>query len=172
MIFELLTIAIAAFFFGSLPVAKWVVFALTWRGLLFGKRYGALIRVITDISKGAAAVSFGHEAGLQGAQLAVFFVYLGHIFPLGASFGKQNGTGTLLGALIILDPVIGLTALSSWMFAYYIYRHASYSAVISAGLTTLICSFTGVTQEIRIEMLFILTAIVIWRHRKYLYVGL
>ena len=135
---------------------------------MLGPRYFALVRVFTDISKGALAVWIGHEAGHAGAQLAVLFVYLGHICPVGGGFGRQKGTGTLLGALAVFNPLIGLTALSAWMFSYYVYRHATFSAVLSAGLTTLICSFSENLSLLDKELLVLLTVIVVWRHRQYI----
>ena len=166
MLYILTAVSVAAFLFGSLPLATWASRCLTFGGAVFGVRSDALIRVCTDIAKGAAAVLLGHQAGMDGAQLATIFVVLGHIYPLRAGFGKKNGTGTLLGALIALHPLVGLTALLSWLFAYYVYRYAGLSAVISAVATPVLCSMLGYTATVRIELLILLAAIVIWRHRK------
>lgn len=170
MLFVLLLFSVSAFFFGSLPLAKWVVSALTIGGKISDERYIATIRVFTDIAKGAMAVAVGHEVGFEGAHLAAICVYLGHIFPLRDGFGQQNGTGALLGALILLDPLVGLTAISAWFFAYYIYRHAAFSAVVSAGMTTLICGFIPETSQVRVELLILMAAIVFWRHRHFVFI--
>lgn len=170
MLFVLVTIAVASFVIGSLPMANWMVYTLTLNGKLYDVRYRALVRVLTDISKGAIAVAIGHEGGMDGAHLAVLFVYLGHIYPLRGSFGKQNGTGTVLGALVLLHPLVGLTALSAWLFAYYIYRHPGFSAVVSAGLTTLIFGAISNSTQIRPELLVVVMLIIFWRHRHYVFV--
>lgn len=167
-----LAIAAFAYLIGTLPLAKWTSFAFSFGGNLFGPRYIAFIRVCTDLIKGGIAVAIGHEAGMTGAQLATLCVFLGHIFPLHSGFGYQNGAGTLLGALIVMDQIVGLTALSSWMFAYYVYRHSGHSAITSACLTTLIGIVVGFNPEIRIELLILLTIIMNFRHRRYIQIRL
>ncbi|MEP5758829.1 MAG: glycerol-3-phosphate acyltransferase [Litoreibacter sp.] len=170
MLYILAVVSVTAYLIGSLPLAKWAAYGLTFRGKLLGARYDALVRVCTDIAKGAGAVFLGHEAGFSGAQLAAFLVFFGHIYPLHGGFGRQNGMGTLLGALIFLDPLVGLTALSSWMFAYYVYRHPGSAAVISAALTAFICGFMTQSTPIDTELLLLMTAVVFWRHRQLIFV--
>lgn len=168
MTYTFLAIAAFAYLVGTLPLAKWTSYGLSFGGKLFGPRYIAFIRVCTDMIKGGVAVAIGHEAGMDGAQLATLFVFVGHIFPLHSGFGYQNGAGTLLGALIVMDQIVGLAALSSWMCAYYVYRHSGHSAVISACLTTLIGVLIGYQPEVRMELLFLLTLIMNYRHRRYI----
>ncbi|MEK6216501.1 MAG: hypothetical protein N2B03_04690, partial [Boseongicola sp.] len=58
----------------------------------------------------------------------------------------------------------GLVALLSWLFAYYVYRYAGLSAVVSAVMTPIISELLDF--NIGLPFLLSLAALVIWRNRK------
>ena len=162
--YELPLIALAAYIAGSIPLGQVLTSILRWTSSSFGARSTAFIRVVGDISKGCAVVSVGHFAGFEGAEIAALFVVLGHVYPVHRQFRGGNGTATLLGALIALHPMVGLVALLSWLFAYYVYRYASLSAVVSAGMTPVISGLLDF--NVGMPLLLSLAALVIWRNRK------
>ena len=162
--YELPLIAIAAYIAGSIPLGQVLTSILRSTSSSFGARSTAFIRVAGNISKGCAVVSLGHLAGFVGAEIAAVFVVLGHVYPVHCQFRGGNGTATLLGALIALHPMVGLVALLSWLFAYYVYRYAGLSAVVSAVMTPLISPLLDF--KVGLPLLLSLAALVIWRNRR------
>ena len=162
--YELPLIAIAAYIAGSIPLGQVLTSVLRSTSSSFGARSTAFIRVAGNISKSCAVVSLGHLAGFVGAEVAAVFVVLGHVYPAHRQFQGGNGTATLLGALIALHPMVGLVALLSWLFAYYVFRYSGLSAIVSAGMTPVISELLDF--NIGLPLLMSLAALVIWRNRK------
>ena len=85
----------------------------------------ALGVVIIDIGKGALAVwglpllDFGLPGGQVGAlyqQLACgFAAVLGHCYPLWYGFRGGKGAGTAIGALLVIEPVVIVPMLVTWL---------------------------------------------------------
>ena len=81
---------------------------------------------------------------------------------LGFKGGK--GVATLLGTLIGLSPVIGLIALASWLFTYFVFRYSSLSAIMSALVTPAVALILGFGQAF--VVMIIMAALLIWRHKE------
>ena len=154
----------AAYAIASIPVGGWITSAIHHANLSFGPKTLALARVLLDIGKGAISiVIFCEVVGHQHAQYGALFAYVGHRFPICPKCQGGNGIGLLLGAMIALHPIIGLVALMSWLFTYYVYRYASMAALVSAAMTPIVASLVGLGIELHI--LFVIAGMIFVQQR-------
>ncbi len=159
-IYAVLIVICAAYVAGSTPIDQSIKYILQ---NAYGERAHKFAKTIGNMFKGFAVVFIAAMIGPVEAQFAAFFVFLGHIYPI-RNFKGGNGMATLLGTMIALHPVLGLVALFSWLFTYFVFRYSSLAAVMSAIVTTTTCHYIGL--DISLSLLFVLTAIVVWRHRE------
>ncbi len=103
-----------------------------------GNRLAALLTLIGDAGKGAAAVliarQFGGEdlAGVAGAA-----AMLGHLYPVFLGFRGGKGVATFLGTLLALSFPVGLAACATWLAVALIFRISSLAALVAAALAPL-----------------------------------
>ncbi|MGI9395163.1 MAG: glycerol-3-phosphate 1-O-acyltransferase PlsY [Boseongicola sp.] len=174
----LLPVAVSAYLLGSVPfglvVAK--IFSLpdprtigsgnigATNVLRTGSKFAALLTVLLDGAKGAVAVLVARFiAGEDAAQVAALAAFIGHLFPVWLGFKGGKGVATLLGTLVALLPVLGLIALISWLFGYFVFRYSSLSALLAAAVTPLVAYAQGHTSYL--VLLILMAALVWWRHR-------
>ena len=153
----------AAYFLGACPIDRAIASVLRAYCCVCGKRSDAFTRSVANILKGCAVVSISRLAGPEAPQIAVLFVFLGHIVPIHRGFKGGNGMAILLGAMIALHPLLGLVALFSWLLTYYVYPYAALAAIISASVTPFFCVYIGL--NVSLNLLLLLTSIVLWRQR-------
>ncbi|NNE87946.1 MAG: glycerol-3-phosphate 1-O-acyltransferase PlsY [Silicimonas sp.] len=177
--FILLLVAIAAYLLGSIPFGILVARAFglpdprtigsknigATNMLRTGSKPAALATVLLDGAKGGIAVIIARalfaEDAAQFAGLAAFF---GHLYPVFLKFKGGKGVATLLGTVVGLAPFIGLIALLAWLFAYFVFRYSSLSALMSAAVTPPIAIMLGF--EHMALVLFVMAIMVFWRHRE------
>jgi glycerol-3-phosphate acyltransferase PlsY len=103
-----------------------------------GNKAAAVSTLAGDLAKGWLAVflaqtygpGFGFSQGLTGAvALAVFF---GHLYPLFLKFKGGKGVATGAGALLGLDPLLGLTLMGVWLAVAFTLRYSSLAALVAA----------------------------------------
>ncbi|MGE3855991.1 MAG: glycerol-3-phosphate 1-O-acyltransferase PlsY [Dehalococcoidia bacterium] len=102
----------------------------------------ALIVVVGDITKGAAAVLIGRMV-LQdpwAAALAGVAAVLGHIFPVYAGFRGGRGVATAFGAFLAVSPGAALVVVAFSIAILAIFRYASLMSVVGvfAGFLTVV----------------------------------
>ncbi|MEO7026274.1 MAG: glycerol-3-phosphate 1-O-acyltransferase PlsY [Caulobacteraceae bacterium] len=98
-----------------------------------GRRDLALITLLADGGKGAAAFAmgawlFGPPMGIAAAGAA----FLGHLFPVWLSFRGGKGLATFLGILFVAAPLVGISAAVVWLCVFAIGRISSASALVAA----------------------------------------
>lgn len=131
-----------------------------------GKK-AALITLFVDIFKGIIVVLVAKNFTtdtmvLAGVTLAVF---VGHLYPIFFQFRGGKGVATAFGALTMLAWQVGLAALATWLIMTALFRYSSLAAISTAILTpAYMFWFTGVGEYI--VMSFIVTGLLIWRHRS------
>lgn len=129
-----------------------------------GSKIAALLTVILDAAKGGIAVVIaGLFTGSDGMQVAALASFLGHLYPIWLRFRGGKGVATLLGTLIALSPLVGLIALASWLFTYFVFRYSSLSALMSAILTPVVSIIAG-HGEMAV-LLIVMAGLLIWKHR-------
>lgn len=127
-----------------------------------GNKLAALLTLICDSGKGAAAVLIARALAPEDAvQLAGFAAFLGHCFPVWLGFRGGKGVATYLGTLLALFWPLGLTCCAAWLIAAALFRYSSLSALIAAALSpvftvlwgqpgnTLLCIFLAILIFIR-----------------------
>ena len=98
-----------------------------------GNRLAALLTLIGDAGKGAAAVLLARAAaGEDAAMLAAAAAFLGHCFPVFLRFHGGKGVATFFGTLIALAPPLGLAAGATWIATATMMRISSLSALVAA----------------------------------------
>lgn len=92
----------------------------------------ALIVVIGDITKGAAAVLIGRMVldDPWAAALAGVAAVLGHIFPVYAGFRGGRGVATAFGAFLAVSPPAALVVVAFSIVILAVFRYASLMSVI------------------------------------------
>lgn len=154
----------ASYLAGSAPIDRAIGLILRNYCPICGKRSDHFVRSVANILKGGLVVSLIGLVGHTEAQIATIFVFLGHLYPIQHRLQGGNGMAILLGAMIGLNPLLGLLALLSWLFAYFVFRFSSLAAVMSAVATTMCNYYIGL--DVSMSLMLLLTTIVILRHRE------
>ncbi len=129
-----------------------------------GNRLAALLTLILDSGKGAAAVLVARQIAAEDAvQIAGFAAFLGHCYPVWLGFRGGKGVATFLGTLLALDPPTGIAACGTWLAVALLLRISSLSALVAAALAPLWAVLLG-RSEIAL-LAAVLAALVWWRHR-------
>lgn len=130
-----------------------------------GSNAAALATVLLDAGKGLVAVLLARSiVGEDAAQVAALFSFLGHLYPIWLNFKGGKGVATLLGTLVGLAPIIGLVALMTWLFTFFIYRISSLSALVAAIFTPLAAYLMEFTNMM--ALLIFMAVMVFWKHRS------
>ncbi|NKB29176.1 MAG: glycerol-3-phosphate 1-O-acyltransferase PlsY [Rhodobacteraceae bacterium] len=140
-------VALAAYLLGSVPFGIVVarVFGLgdlraigsgnigATNVLRTGNKLAAFLTLVLDAGKGAIAVLIARAlVGEDAAQIAGFFAFLGHIYPIYLRFRGGKGVATFLGTLLALSFLGGLAACLTWLVVAILFRISSLSALICA----------------------------------------
>lgn len=100
-----------------------------------GNRLAALLTLIGDAGKGAAAVLIARAlSGEAAAGFAGLFAMLGHLFPIFLRFRGGKGVATALGTLLALSFPAGLAACATWLGVAALFRISSLAAIVSMAL--------------------------------------
>jgi glycerol-3-phosphate acyltransferase PlsY len=98
-----------------------------------GRKDLAAATLLLDALKGTAAVLIGRWlAPEDGALIAGFAAFIGHILPVWLNFKGGKGVATFLGALFGLHWPTGLIFCAVWLGAAAIWRYSSLSALIAS----------------------------------------
>lgn len=100
-----------------------------------GNKLLALLTLILDSGKGAAAALVACYLSPELAPLAAVAAVLGHLFPVWLKFKGGKGVATTLGALAVLAWPVGLAAGLSWLLVAIISRISSLSSLVSIALS-------------------------------------
>jgi acyl phosphate:glycerol-3-phosphate acyltransferase len=113
-------------------------------GRVLGPRAFAIV-FLADCAKGAAAVALAGVlgAGAAGLAAAMLAVVLGHVFPVQLGFRGGKGASTALGALLVVDARVAITALLLCAAVYAVLRRATASGLIVFSLLPVIAVAFG-----------------------------
>lgn len=128
-----------------------------------GNKFLALLTLLLDIGKGAAAV-FIVEYFYPGLGLfAGAGAFLGHIYSIFLKLSGGKGVATFLGILIALSPLTGLSCCIVWIISAFLFRISSLSAIIAALASPLLgYYFLGIKITI---LATIMCALIIFKHK-------
>lgn len=136
-----------------------------------GRKLAAVLTLLGDAAKGWLAVFLairlgpGYGVGELGVALVVLAVFLGHVFPVFFGFHGGKGVATALGILLALNPWLGLAVLATWLFAAWMWRTSSLSALIAAGFAPLYGVFFLGFGSLSLAIVA-LSVLLVWRHES------
>lgn len=129
-----------------------------------GHRGAALLTLIGDAGKGAAAVLVARAlAGEAAAGIAGLAALAGHLWPVYLGFRGGKGVATFLGTLIALAPPVGAAACAAWVVTAAVTRYSSLSAIVAAALAPV--AALGLTHWHAAALVAVMSALVIGKHR-------
>ena len=129
---------------------------------VMGKKAGA-ITLVVDILKGVVSVLLGELiCGSGCAMLCVVAVMLGHIWPVIYRFKGGKGVATAFGALMGLNPLLGLSALGVVIIGVLISKRMSVGSMLGALSFPVICYFL---EPDFIYMGCVLAILILVKHR-------
>ena len=132
-----------------------------------GKKLAALLTLLGDALKGWVAVVVAASYGLapEWVALVALFVFLGHLYPVYYRFKGGKGVATALGILLAFSGWLGLAVLLTWLAVFAISRYSSLAALVAAVVAPGF-SWFFLPYVSYILVVFVLTLLLIWRHRS------
>ena len=134
-----------------------------------GNKAAALLTLAFDALKGYVPVLlvlvFGPRYGLSAtvAAFAGLAAFLGHLWPLFFRFQGGKGVATAAGALMAINPLLGLCTLASFALVVAFSRYVSLGAIVAA----LFAPFYQVLiwgPEPQMLAIAVMSLLLIWRH--------
>ncbi len=139
-----------------------------------GNKGAAVLTLVFDALKGYFAVVLvlvlGPSCGLGGQTLntvaacAGLAAFLGHLWPIFFKFQGGKGVATAAGALMAINPILGLAVLASWVLVAAFTRYSSLASLVAAAFApffqALIWGMTPVLAPIGL-----MSALLAWRHQ-------
>ncbi|MEX0283244.1 MAG: glycerol-3-phosphate 1-O-acyltransferase PlsY [Paracoccaceae bacterium] len=130
-----------------------------------GSKPAALLTVICDSGKGAAAVLLARAfAGEDAVQLAGFAAFLGHCFPIWLGFKGGKGVATFLGLWLAFAWPVGIACCLTWLAAAGVSRMSSVGGLVAAVSSILWALVLGFGSAVVLAIA--LSALVMWRHKE------
>lgn len=115
---------------------------------VFGKKWGFVITFldmlkVTFIMLIALIISCikinNINFGSTSYYIPVFFVLIGHGWPIYYNFKGGKMVSSFFGLLLMINPYYILIALGIWWMSFFIWKKISLSSIISVFIITLIC---------------------------------
>jgi glycerol-3-phosphate acyltransferase PlsY len=124
-----------------------------------GSKGLAVLTLLLDLAKGAAAVIIAQGWGGEASLFAAGCAILGHMFPVWLGFRGGKGVATALGVLIPLAWPVAVIAAVLWVATALLSHYSSLAALIaaiaSAGVAPLIVDRTTALMIAAIALLII-----------------
>ena len=125
-----------------------------------GRKGLAAATLLGDALKGTVAVLIaGVFFGPEGALLAAFGAFIGHVFPVWLGFKGGKGVATFLGVTLGLVWPAALVFIAVWLTVAFAFRYSSLSALV-ASVATVAAAFYFAAPSVGI--LLALLAILLW----------
>ncbi len=131
-----------------------------------GKKAG-IITLCFDVAKGLIAILIAKLVTTSAMLLAsvAIAVFLGHLYPIFFNFRGGKGVATAFGALVMLVWPVSLALIVTWLIMLLLFRYSSLAAILTAILTPgYMFWLSGVWEYV--VMSFIISTLLIWRHRS------
>jgi len=129
-----------------------------------GRKDLAAATLLLDALKGTAAVMIGRWLAPDGAPIAAFAAFVGHVFPVWLSFRGGKGVATFLGALFGLYWPVGLLFCGVWLATAATWRYSSLAALVASLISPIALFLSG--ERAAAVVVAIMAAILWLRHRE------
>lgn len=177
---SLIGIAIAGYLVGSIATAVIVarIFKLpdprqagsgnpgATNVLRLGGKKAAIVTLLGDLSKGLLPVLLLRALDAPDTALAVVALaaFTGHLFPVFFGFKGGKGVATAAGALLGLNPIIGLLTIGTWLLVARLTKYSSAAAILAAVMAALAAVY--LTSPPIMFTISLMSIALIYRHRK------
>ena len=134
-----------------------------------GNRAAAVLTLVLDALKGYVPVLLvlidGPRFGLNEtvAAFAGLAAFLGHLWPLFFRFKGGKGVATAAGALLAINPWLGLATLLSWLIIAAFFRYSSLASIIAAAFAPFYQALIWGTEPALLAIA-IMSLLLVWRH--------
>jgi glycerol-3-phosphate acyltransferase PlsY len=108
-----------------------------------GRKDLAAATLLLDGLKGTVAVLIGARLSPEGALVAGFAAFAGHIAPVWLQFKGGKGVATFLGCLFALHWPVGLAFCAIWLSVAALTRYSSLSALVASAASPLLLFALG-----------------------------
>jgi glycerol-3-phosphate acyltransferase PlsY len=135
-----------------------------------GRKLAALLTLLGDGGKGwlamflAARYAADWGVGGIGVAMCAVAVFLGHVFPVFLGFKGGKGVATAGGALLAIDPWLGLAAVATWLAVAMVCRYASLASIVAAAGAPAYAYLMS-AQASTVLALVLIGALIVWRHK-------
>ena len=141
-----------------------------------GNKGAALATLLLDALKGWLPVfliqHFGAGLGLGAGTAAVagLAAFLGHLYPVFFGFQGGKGVATAAGALVGIEPLLGLATGVTWLIIAVFFRYSSLASIVAAFFAPAYYLIGGrIAWPLDLVVLLVLVSIsllLVWRHRE------
>ena len=133
-----------------------------------GKKWAAVLTLLCDAGKGAAAVLLaGHLFGSSGTMIAGLAAVFGHIFSIWLGFKGGKGVATVIGVQLGLYWPVGLLVIATWIAMALLFKYSSLSALTGVALAPAYAMAFG---ELTVAIFsFVLTIVIFITHHDNIY---
>ena len=131
--------------------------------LRLGNKGAALLTLFFDVLKGSLAVIFALITVPSITQFAGIMAVVGHIWSIWLMFRGGKGVATAFGVMLILNWLLALACLGTWIIFAITTRYSSLASLVAFLLSSVYAYFMGATYLI--GTCLILTVLVFWTHR-------
>lgn len=128
-----------------------------------GNKGLALLTLVLDGGKGAAAVLIAGAVSSNLCLVAGFAAFLGHLYPVWLKFKGGKGVATFLGLLLALAWPLGVVCALTWLVIAVVFRYSSLSALVAA-LVAPVYAALWIDGPFAL-FCGLLTILIFWRHR-------
>jgi acyl phosphate:glycerol-3-phosphate acyltransferase len=128
-----------------------------------GRKDLAAATLVLDALKGAVAALIGAKLSPEGALIAGFAAFIGHIVPVWLNFKGGKGVATFLGVLFALHWPVGFAFCAIWLSVAAISRYSSLAALVASAASPLLLFALGYGGE---AFVVAAMAALLWRKHK------
>jgi glycerol-3-phosphate acyltransferase PlsY len=129
-----------------------------------GRKDIAAATLVLDALKATAAALLFAPFSQDGAVVAGFFAFLGHIFPVWLKFRGGKGVATYIGSLLGVAWPAGLAFAAIWLITAKLSRYSSLSALVASAASPLV--LLAMSQYLAAGAAFVMTVILWAKHSE------
>lgn len=129
-----------------------------------GNKFLALMTLVLDGGKGAAAALLAGTMSQDMAVLAAAGALLGHLFPVWLKFKGGKGMATYLGIMLAIAWPVGILCCLTWLATAVIFRFSSLATLVAAACGPIFAIWLADPQ--RMELAGALALLVFIRHHQ------
>jgi len=134
--------------------------------------------VVIDVGKGLVAAGWLPDWNIPGitsdpavgrdwlAATCAAAVVAGHVWPLFHDFRGGKGGATLVGALLVLAPIVVPVAIAGWLLIVLLTGYAGLATMIAAAMVPIALWLFGLQSPPLLVFAMAMAAFIVWAHRS------